>query len=402
MAATRFEIEKFDGETNFNLWQVRMMAILVQSGLKNVVIGKKPENLNKTEWEELDEKALSAIQLCLTNMVLQEVLMEKTSSALWKRLETLYATKSLANRLVLKQHLFTFRMNEGELLRDHISQFITLINDLKNVEVHINDEDQAMLLLCSLPPSYNSFKETLIYGRDKLSFEDVKGHLLSRDKLDNELHLDSKTDRAAESNKEDVAGANLADENGDDFFSVEGGVVRMGKDSSSKVIGIGTVKIKMHDGTIRTLPDVRYVSDLQKNLISLSILDLKGCRINIKSSGIKVSRRALVLLKGKKTCNLCILEGSTVTGEIGCPPSVTESKSTRLEWRQLGDRREKGMTVLLKRVSLLDAGFEKLGHCVCESQTRVRFDLAVYKSKARSLPISKHKFDSINSLHSSR
>ncbi|MFQ6660689.1 hypothetical protein Gotur_029106 [Gossypium turneri] len=122
MAATMFEIEKFYGETNFNLWQVRMMAILVQTGLK---------------------------KLCLTNTVLQEVLMEKTSSALWKRLETLYATKSLANRLVLKQHLFTFRMNEGELLRDYISQFITLLNDLNNVEVHIDDEDQAMLLLCS-------------------------------------------------------------------------------------------------------------------------------------------------------------------------------------------------------------------------------------------------------------
>ncbi|MFQ6653331.1 hypothetical protein Gotur_024778 [Gossypium turneri] len=47
--------------------------------------------------------------------------MEKTSSALWKKLETLYATKFLANRLVLKQRLFTFRMNEYELVRDHIS-----------------------------------------------------------------------------------------------------------------------------------------------------------------------------------------------------------------------------------------------------------------------------------------
>ncbi|MFQ6666878.1 hypothetical protein Gotur_033080, partial [Gossypium turneri] len=226
MATTRFEIEKFDGKTNFNLWQVWIMAILVQSCLK---------------------------KLCLTNAVLQEVLMEKTSSALWTRLETLYATKSLANRLVLKQRLFTFRINEGELLRDHISQFITLLNDLKNVEVHIDDEDQAMLLLCSLPPSYKSFREALIYARDKLSFKNVKGHLLSRDKLDNELHLDSKADRqasvlmasnkrdktcryckklghvkadcyklrnkrAAESNKEDVTGANLIDESGNDFL----------------------------------------------------------------------------------------------------------------------------------------------------------------------------------------
>ncbi|MBA0798082.1 hypothetical protein Gohar_008713, partial [Gossypium harknessii] len=59
--------------------------------------------------------------------------MEKISSALWKRLETLYATKSMANRLVLKQCLLIFCMNECELLRDHISQFITLLNDLKNV-----------------------------------------------------------------------------------------------------------------------------------------------------------------------------------------------------------------------------------------------------------------------------
>ncbi|MBA0717497.1 hypothetical protein Golax_005311 [Gossypium laxum] len=53
-------------------------------------------------------------------------------------------------------------MKKGEHLRDHISQFITLLNDIKNVEAQINDEDQAMLLLFSLPPSYKSFKETLI------------------------------------------------------------------------------------------------------------------------------------------------------------------------------------------------------------------------------------------------
>ncbi|MBA0856564.1 hypothetical protein Goshw_000010 [Gossypium schwendimanii] len=67
--------------------------------------------------------------------------MEKTLTALWKMLETLYVTKSLINRLVLKQRLFTFCMNEGWLLRDYISQFITLLNDLKNVEVQIDDED---------------------------------------------------------------------------------------------------------------------------------------------------------------------------------------------------------------------------------------------------------------------
>ncbi|MFQ6667994.1 hypothetical protein Gotur_033829 [Gossypium turneri] len=88
-------------------------------------------------------------------------------------------------------------MNECELLRDHISQNITFLNNLKNVEVKIDDEDQAMLLLCSLPSSYKFFREALIYGRDKLSFEDVKGHFLSKGKLENEFGSDRKADRQA-------------------------------------------------------------------------------------------------------------------------------------------------------------------------------------------------------------
>ncbi|MBA0788577.1 hypothetical protein Gotri_027782 [Gossypium trilobum] len=96
MTTIRFDIEKFDGVRNFSLWQVWMIAILVQIDLK---------------------------KLCLANRVLQEVLMEKTSSALRNRLETVYATKSVTNHLVLKQRLFTFCVNEGELLRDHISYY---------------------------------------------------------------------------------------------------------------------------------------------------------------------------------------------------------------------------------------------------------------------------------------
>ncbi|MFQ6655245.1 hypothetical protein Gotur_025888 [Gossypium turneri] len=56
--------------------------------------------------------------------------------------------------------------------------------------------------------------------------------------------------------------------------------------------------------------------DLRKTLISLSILDLKGWRINIESSDTKLSHGALILLKGKRTCCIYILEGSIVTGEI--------------------------------------------------------------------------------------
>ena len=68
------------------------------------------------EWEELELKAISAIQLCQAPHVLREVLDKATAVDLWTRLEELYMTKSLANKIHLKEMLYTFRMTEGTLV----------------------------------------------------------------------------------------------------------------------------------------------------------------------------------------------------------------------------------------------------------------------------------------------
>jgi hypothetical protein len=51
---------------------------------------------------KLDEKALSALQLSLSPDVLREVTNAKSVTELWKKLEELYMTKSLANKPRLK------------------------------------------------------------------------------------------------------------------------------------------------------------------------------------------------------------------------------------------------------------------------------------------------------------
>ncbi|MFQ6645214.1 hypothetical protein Gotur_020597 [Gossypium turneri] len=40
MTITRFDIDKFYGITDFNLWQVRMTTILIQSNLEKVLMEK--------------------------------------------------------------------------------------------------------------------------------------------------------------------------------------------------------------------------------------------------------------------------------------------------------------------------------------------------------------------------
>ena len=54
----------------------------------------KSGSLTGYEWEELEEKVLSSIQLCLAPHVLREVLDKTTAVDLWAQLEEFYVTKS--------------------------------------------------------------------------------------------------------------------------------------------------------------------------------------------------------------------------------------------------------------------------------------------------------------------
>ena len=61
------------------------------------------------------------------------------------------------------------------------------------------------------------------------------------------------------------------------FQEIDSGKILMGNDGACSIVGKGTVQIKMVDGIMRTLIDVRYVPELHKNLISLSTLDSLSC-----------------------------------------------------------------------------------------------------------------------------
>ena len=54
----------------------------------------------------------------------------------------------------------------------------------------------------------------------------------------------------------------------DTYRSVNSGIVTMGNGAHCKITGIGNIRIKMFDGVVRTLCDVRHVPEVKKNLIS--------------------------------------------------------------------------------------------------------------------------------------
>ena len=74
---------------------------------------------------------------------------------------------------------------------------------------------------------------------------------------------------------------------------------------------------------------MRYVSDLRKNLLSLTALEAHGCKFSGAHEGIKATKGSMTILKGERTTNLYKMEGNIIVGDI---LAATEKKDTTRFW----------------------------------------------------------------------
>ncbi|GKA14156.1 retrotransposon protein, putative, ty1-copia subclass [Tanacetum coccineum] len=146
MTGAKFDIKKFDGTSDFGLWRIKMRALLIQHGCE-ASLEVLPADMEAQTKAKLNKKAYSTVILCLGNKVLREVAGETTAA--------------------------------GNI--EHINEFNKIVLDLAYIEVKFEDEDLALLLLTYLLSSYEHFVDTLLYGRDELTLEDVMATLNSKE-----------------------------------------------------------------------------------------------------------------------------------------------------------------------------------------------------------------------------
>jgi len=79
--SSKVEVEKLNGNNNFELWNLKMRNFLVQQGLKKLLEGKtkKLTSMIEEEWEYLDARALNTIRLCLEDEVLFNIAGEEAT-----------------------------------------------------------------------------------------------------------------------------------------------------------------------------------------------------------------------------------------------------------------------------------------------------------------------------------
>ena len=169
------------------------------------------------------------------------------------------------------------------------------------------------------------------------------------------------------------------------YTEVLDGKIKMANDFFCKIAGIGSIKLRTHDGRFCTLNEVRHVPSMTKNLISMSLLDSRGFKYSGGDGVLNVCKGSDVILKGFMNGTLYLLKGTTITGSANlASPEISEEDITKLWHMRLGHMGERGMQLLSKQGLLCGhktKSLEFCEHCVFGKLHRKSFRKAIHRTK---------------------
>ncbi|KAH9767170.1 hypothetical protein KPL71_011175 [Citrus sinensis] len=395
----KVDLEKFTGQNDFNMWRIKMEALLITQGLGDAIDPViKSENTEASssrtpeQMAEIDKKARSTIILSLGDSVIREVAKEKTVAGLWAKLEQLQSlsleeVKSAlgTKKLKDKQDNSESESSEGLMARGRSEK-----REYKGKKQGRSKSKQKHLKCfhChkeghfkrDCPERKTKQKEpkeksgNAAIATEETSFETAEVLIATKEKTQGQWVLDSGCTFHMSPNRNYFT----------TYQSCDGGMVLMGNNSVCKVVGIGTVSLKMYDDMVRELTQVRHVPELKRNLISIGMRDQTGCVIKAENGTLKVIRGSIVIMKGTKQNGLYVLNGHTTVGEA----SVTEKSEDKAKlWHlRLGHMSERGLKELKKKGVFGSDKLSSLGFCedcILGKASRLKFESAVHSTKER-------------------
>ena len=135
------------------------------------------------EWTLFDRQVLGVIRLTLSRSIAHNIVKKKTTVDLIKALSGMYEKSSANNKVHLMKKLFNLKMVENASVAQHLNEFNTITNQLSSVEIDFDDEIRALIVLASLPNSWEVMKMTISnsIGKEKLKYNDIRDLVLANE-----------------------------------------------------------------------------------------------------------------------------------------------------------------------------------------------------------------------------
>ena len=156
---------------------------LIKEGLWSIVNGTEMEpegnSERKAKFAARRDKALAIIVLAMEPSLLYLVGPDPTNPlVVWRALADQFQCKTWANKLELKQKLFSLQLAEGRSVQQHIKFMSEICDELSAIGETISEEDRVVYHLASLPESYSVLVTALEANTDVPSLAIVREKLL--------------------------------------------------------------------------------------------------------------------------------------------------------------------------------------------------------------------------------
>jgi hypothetical protein len=180
--SSEMSIQKFDG-TNFNSWKEQMQDYLIVRGqIDPIEHDTAPATYKPEVWTKLDRVVRATIRMHLSESVYYTVQACMTAKELWKTLSDTYEKKVAATKIYLIRRLYNLRMKESDSITAHLIDYEGIISQLSAQGMTIDDELKALLLMSSLPPSWETFVTTVCNASaTAVKYSETTSSILSED-----------------------------------------------------------------------------------------------------------------------------------------------------------------------------------------------------------------------------
>ena len=137
------------------------------------------------------------------------------------------------------------------------------------------------------------------------------------------------------------------------------GTVLLGNNHVCKIRGVGNVKLRLQDGSIKILTEVRFIPEVRRNMISLGMLEQKGFNILLNQGKMFVRSGDQVIMKADRDHILYYLTARAVDGES----YAASDGNLRLWHMRLGHPAEGSMKELVKKGLIPESSYKMLDPC---------------------------------------
>ena len=160
--------------SNWMLWKQKMLAVLQDLGLEKYIAAdaKLPELANRSKptpeelekqkkWQEGDTKACTQIELAISDAEMIHISGAMTAHEMWNQLSLVKESKGQLEVLATHRALYQASA-EGFDMINHISYLWKLQEELHIMDNKVTDEDFVMILITSLPESWDSYTSSYL------------------------------------------------------------------------------------------------------------------------------------------------------------------------------------------------------------------------------------------------